>query len=117
MAAVRRLSKEYESLVDDAPEGVGASPVSGDLYKWNAIIAGPRDTPYEGGFFKLRMYFPNEYPFRPPKVTFLTKIYHPNINLKGGICLDILKDKWAASLSIRTVLLSISSLLASPNPG
>ena len=52
----------------------------------------------------------------PPKVRFLTKIYHPNIDRLGRICLDILKDKWSPALQIRTVLLSIQALLSAPNP-
>lgn len=52
----------------------------------------------------------------PPKVRFLTKIYHPNIDKLGRICLDILKDKWSPALQIRTVLLSIQALLSAPNP-
>ena len=52
----------------------------------------------------------------PPQVRFLTKIYHPNIDRLGRICLDILKDKWSPALQIRTVLLSIQALLSAPNP-
>jgi len=70
-----------------------------------------------GGIFKLELFLPEEYPMAPPKVRFLTKIYHPNIDKLGRICLDILKDKWSPALQIRTVLLSIQALLSEPNPG
>lgn len=68
------------------------------------------------GIFKLELFLPEEYPMAPPKVRFLTKIYHPNIDRLGRICLDILKDKWSPALQIRTVLLSIQALLSAPNP-
>ncbi|KAI9429307.1 ubiquitin-conjugating enzyme/RWD-like protein [Lactarius indigo] len=74
------------------------------------------DTPRVDGVFKLELFLPEEYPMAPPKVRFLTKIYHPNIDKLGRICLDILKDKWSPALQIRTVLLSIQALLSSPNP-
>jgi len=73
-------------------------------------------SPYEGGIFHLELFLPESYPMTPPKVRFLTRIYHPNIDRLGRICLDILKDKWSPALQIRTVLLSIQALLSSPNP-
>jgi hypothetical protein len=69
-----------------------------------------------GGIFKLELFLPEEYPMAPPKVRFLTKMFHPNIDKLGRICLDILKDKWSPALQIRTVLLSIQALLSAPNP-
>jgi ubiquitin-conjugating enzyme E2 N len=79
-------------------------------------ILGPQETPYDGGMFELELFLPEEYPMAAPKVRFLTKIYHPNIDSLGRICLDILKDKWSPALQIRTVLISIQALLSSPNP-
>jgi ubiquitin-conjugating enzyme E2 D/E len=80
------------------------------------MIIGPTKTPYEGGMFRLKIYFPVDYPFKSPKVIFTTKIYHPNINSGGIICLDILKTQWSPALTISKVLLSICSLLNDPNP-
>ena len=77
---------------------------------------GPADSPFQGGLFFLNIQFPADYPFKPPKVAFTTKIYHPNINASGGICLDILTKQWSPALTISKVLLSICSLLCDANP-
>ena len=73
-------------------------------------------TLFAGGIFRVELWLPSQYPMVAPKVRFLTKIYHPNVDKVGRICLDILKDKWSPALQIRTVLLSIQALLSSPNP-
>ncbi|UYV60383.1 UBE2K [Cordylochernes scorpioides] len=91
--------------------------VNDNCYELKGEIAGPPDTPYEGGVYLLEIKVPETYPFNPPKVRFLTKIWHPNISsVTGAICLDILKDQWAAAMTLRTVLLSLQALLASAEP-
>jgi len=80
------------------------------------VMSGPEGTPYDSGKYKLELFLPEGYPMEPPKVRFLTKIYHPNIDKLGRICLDVLKDKWSPALQIRTVLLSIQALLSAPEP-
>lgn len=114
--ALRRITKELKDLESDPPANCSAGPVGDDLFKWNATISGPGDSPYDGGVFFLEIVFPQDYPFKPPKIKFTTKIYHCNVNDKGGICLDILKDNWSPALTISKVLLSICSLLTDPNP-
>lgn len=74
------------------------------------------DSPYSGGVYFLNIHFPTDYPFKPPKISFVTRIYHPNINSNGSICLDILRDQWSPALTVSKVLLSICSLLTDPNP-
>ena len=114
--ATRRITKEIADLNKDAPENCSAGPRGEDIYKWDATIMGPTDTPYVGGVFNMEIHFPSDYPFKPPKVQFLTKIYHPNISSNGAICLDILKEQWSPALTVSKVLLSICSLLSDPNP-
>ncbi|XP_075395166.1 ubiquitin-conjugating enzyme E2-17 kDa-like isoform X2 [Tenrec ecaudatus] len=74
------------------------------------------NSPYQGGIFFLSINFPTDYPYHPPKITFTTRIYHPNISKRGNICLDILNSEWSPALTIAKVLLSICSLLCDPNP-
>lgn len=116
--ALRRITKEYKDLQKgDGPSNVSAGPVDEkDMFRWRATILGPDGSPYQGGVFFLEIVFPLDYPFKPPRVQFKTKVYHPNINEQGGICLDILRDQWTPALSVSKLLLSISSLLTEPNP-
>jgi ubiquitin-conjugating enzyme E2 D/E len=114
--ALRRIQKELRDLEQDPPSNCSAGPKGDDLFRWEGMILGPADSPYQGGVFKLEILFPVDYPFKPPKLQFITKIYHPNINASGLICLDILKQQWSPALTISKVLLSVTSLLTDPNP-
>lgn len=114
--ALRRIQRELADLKKDPPSNCSAGPEGEDLFKWEGVIMGPGDSPYQGGVFRLKIVFPVDYPFKPPHIQFLTKIYHPNINAAGLICLDILKTQWSPALTISKVLLSITSLLTDPNP-
>ena len=116
--ALERIKREQELIKEDPPANCSAGPIDdqNDMFIWQATIMGPTETCYEGGVFFLDIKFPKEYPVKPPKVYFVTKIYHPNINSSGAICLDILKDQWSPALTISKVLLSICSLLSDPNP-
>ena len=81
------------------------------------IFQGPSDTPYEGGTFVIDIQVPTDYPYKPPKMKFDTKVYHPNISSQtGAICLDILKDNWTPVLTLKTALISLQSLLFDPVP-
>ena len=116
MSTLKRLQSELKEIVNNPPANCSAGPVGDDMYKWQATVMGPEGTPYHGGIFTLRIDFPTDYPFKPPKVVFLTKIYHCNINSSGGICLDILKDQWSPALTISKILLRICSLMYDHNP-
>ena len=115
--SLTRIKKEIKSMLLDPPSNCSAGPINEtDLFNWQGTIIGPTETPYEGGIFKIKINFPTDYPFKAPKVKFDTKVYHPNVNSNGQICLDVLKDQWSPALTIPKVLLSICSLLSDPNP-
>jgi ubiquitin-conjugating enzyme E2 A len=111
--AERRLLKDLKKLeTDDQTSGITATP---DEDRWNAVIFGPDETEWEGGVFKLILEFSEDYPNKPPKVKFLTKMFHPNIYNDGSICLDILSNMWSPVYDISSILTSIQSLLNDPN--
>ncbi|KAK9202244.1 hypothetical protein WN944_017454 [Citrus x changshan-huyou] len=98
--ASKRILKELKDLQKDPPTSCSAGPVAEDMFHWQATIMGPPDSPYAGGVFLVSIHFPPDYPFKPPKVAFRTKVFHPNINSNGSICLDILKEQWSPALTI-----------------
>ncbi|KAA8594845.1 hypothetical protein FQN60_011980, partial [Etheostoma spectabile] len=118
--AVQRIKREFKEVLKS--EETSKNQIKVDLVDENFTelrgeIAGPPDTPYEGGRYQLEIKIPETYPFNPPKVRFISKIWHPNISsVTGAICLDILKDQWAAAMTLRTVLLSLQALLAAAEP-
>lgn len=113
---VKRIMKELQTMQKEPPPNTSAAPIDeNDLYRWQAIILGPPDSPYAGGVFKLSIVFPADYPFKAPRIEFLTKIYHCNI-MNKTLCIDILKSQWSPALTIDKVLISIVSLLVDPNP-
>jgi len=114
--SAKRIQKELVDITIDPPPNCSAGPKGDNIYEWVSTIMGPAGSPYAGGIFYLDIHFSNDYPFKPPKVTFRTRIYHCNINSNGNICLDILKDNWSPALTISKVLLSICSLLTDANP-
>ncbi|CAN1158461.1 SUMO-conjugating enzyme UBC9 [Linum perenne] len=104
--ASKRILKELKDLQKDPPTSCSAGPVAEDMFHWQATIMGPPDSPYSGGVFLVTIHFPPDYPFKPPKVAFRTKVFHPNINSNGSICLDILKEQWSPALTISKRLLT-----------
>ncbi|KAF3838915.1 hypothetical protein F7725_010683 [Dissostichus mawsoni] len=111
--ALKRITKELTDLSRDPPAQCSAGPVGEDMFHWQATIMGPS---LSGRSIFPDYSFPHRLSFKPPKVAFTTRIYHPNINSNGSICLDILRSQWSPALTISKVLLSICSLLCDPNP-
>jgi ubiquitin-conjugating enzyme E2 D len=114
-AAMKRILREYADCTTSPVEGWRVFMGADDMSGWKAILSG-LPFPYEGGTWVLTIDFPSDYPFRPPKVRFATRIYHCNISTDGALCLDILKDCWSPALTVSKVLSSVNSLLYSPNP-
>ena len=116
MSISKRITKELKNLETDKPENMTIETINDNIRYLKICIYGATETPYENGQFIVHMFLPTEYPLVPPKAIFKTKIYHPNINKLGEICLDILKDKWSPALQIKSVALSIMALMSEPNP-
>ncbi|KAK6464629.1 ubiquitin-conjugating enzyme/RWD-like protein [Scheffersomyces coipomensis] len=118
MSRIKRISKELEECRQDVQSGVTLELNSeSDLTNLTGYFKGPPGTPYQGGVFQVDIVIPKEYPFKPPQMKFATKIYHPNISsVTGAICLDILKDAWTPILTLKSSLISLQSLLQSPEP-
>mmetsp|Transcript_10131 Transcript_10131/g.30350 ORF Transcript_10131/g.30350 Transcript_10131/m.30350 type:complete len:174 (-) Transcript_10131:1884-2405(-) len=114
-AVSKRLQSELMALMMAGDAGISAFPDGDSLFSWVGTIAGAAGTVYEGMRFKMSLRFPTNYPFEAPIVRFESPCFHPNVDTAGNICLDILKENWSAAYSVRTVLLSIQSLLGEPN--
>jgi ubiquitin-conjugating enzyme E2 N len=110
-----RIKKELKNIINNTNPDFIYTIDENNLRYVFVTMKGPSDTCYAGGLFKLELFLPKEYPFQPIKIRFLTKIYHPNIDFIGRICLDIIKQRWSPALQIQTVLLSIQVLLSIPN--
>lgn len=94
-------------LQEDPPTGVSGAPTDNNIMIWNAVIFGPHDTPFEDGTFKLTIEFTEEYPNKPPTVRFVSHMFHPNVYADGGICLDILQNRWSPTYDVSAILTSI----------
>ncbi|KAJ4841747.1 hypothetical protein Tsubulata_003033 [Turnera subulata] len=114
--AKKRLLKELKDARADPPFHCSFGLAGDDIFKLQGAIIGPSGTPFEGGVFFLSLEFTEEYPSIPPKIKFLTKVFHPNIGKDGSVHVDILKKQWSPAMTTRTTLLSICSLLPDPDP-
>jgi peroxin-4 len=118
----QRLLREFKEMQRQKPnnkevQDLWLQPDEKNIYSWHAKFIGPEDTPYAGGIFELKLTVPQQYPITPPKATFLTNVFHPNVHFKTGeICLDILKTSWSPAWTLATVCRAIISLLSHPEP-
>ena len=121
-----RILKDLNSLKKTPLPGVTVEPLEGNIFILHGTITGPSNSPYAGYMWRIRMNMPERYPFKPPTVNFMDKIFHPNISYtNGAVCVSILKEEpsggsreggyWNPALTIGGILLSIQSLLMDPN--
>mmetsp|Transcript_52578 Transcript_52578/g.103757 ORF Transcript_52578/g.103757 Transcript_52578/m.103757 type:complete len:197 (-) Transcript_52578:128-718(-) len=117
MASTGRIKKEIEDLKNDKASGISVVSDPFNAKHLTGTLKGPDDTPYAGGTFDVDIVIPEDYPFSPPKMKFVTKVWHPNVSsVTGAICLDILKDQWSPALTMKTAMLSLQALMCSPEP-
>ncbi|SMN19858.1 similar to Saccharomyces cerevisiae YDR177W UBC1 Ubiquitin-conjugating enzyme that mediates selective degradation of short-lived and abnormal proteins [Maudiozyma saulgeensis] len=118
MSRAKRIMKEMQAVQDDPEAHITLEFVSeSDIHHLKGSFLGPPGTPYENGTFIVDIEVPMEYPFKPPKMKFDTKVYHPNISsVTGAICLDILKNAWSPVITLKSALISLQALLQSPEP-
>ncbi|OIR59066.1 MAG: ubiquitin-conjugating enzyme E2 [Amphiamblys sp. WSBS2006] len=112
----KRVLRETQALGRNPLEGISVVPQNDVFSHFKVFMDGPEGSPYEEGIFEIEVFFPEKYPMCPPRLLFVTKIFHPNIDKVGRVCLDILDENWSPALQLRSVLLSVQALLSTPNP-
>eukprot|EP00123_Amoebidium_parasiticum_P003653 comp14942_c0_seq1/m.11527 comp14942_c0_seq1/g.11527 ORF comp14942_c0_seq1/g.11527 comp14942_c0_seq1/m.11527 type:complete len:151 (-) comp14942_c0_seq1:113-565(-) len=115
-SSAARLQRERSDISNQLPPGCHAGPKGDNLFEWIAIVQGPEGTPYDGGVFFIDLFFPKEYPHKPPKVVMRTRIYHCNISANGNIALPALRDQWSPATTLSKLLHEIVSLLSNCMP-
>jgi len=123
------LKKQLKDLIKSPVDGFSAGLVDDDnIYKWEILIIGPTDSLYEGGYFTAHLTFPEEYPQRPPKLKFISDMWHPNVGKDGHVCISILhepgddkygyekaSERWLPIHTVETIMVSVISMLSDPN--
>ena len=125
--SIKRLQTELKQMIEDPNYLYSVFPNKDNFFKWNVILIGPPDTIFEGAVIKACIEFPKEYPNKAPQFKFITPLYHPNVYTDGKVCISILhegidefgyesiSERWNPSQSVNCILISILSLLSSPN--
>ncbi|KAI0293187.1 ubiquitin-conjugating enzyme/RWD-like protein [Multifurca ochricompacta] len=113
---MRRLMRELKELRTEPPEGIRVQLSEESILDVVGIIEGPEGTPYQGGYFRVKFEFTEEFPATPPRCWFATKIFHPNVSSSGEICVNTLKKDWKSSYGIGHILVTVKCLLIYPNP-
>ncbi|TFK88790.1 ubiquitin-conjugating enzyme [Polyporus arcularius HHB13444] len=116
MTALRRIQKELKDINNNPLDGVTIEPLEDNLFQWKCAIKAASNSPYKGGTFHFTLTLPENFPFKPPSVTFTTKIYHPGINEEGHICVPVLRDQWKPTVTLSSVLSTIQEKLNNPSP-
>ena len=115
--SARRIIKELHNMQENPDKDFWFEFLDySDIYNLIAKIKGPPNSPFYEGIFDLKIIFPQNYPFNPPNVSFITNIFHPNISSKGFLCLKILERDWSPYMNLSKVLQSVIYLLEYPNP-
>ena len=107
---------QFNDLLNNPPNCMAVALRNFNYSTWVAAMYGPKESPYEGGIFRLNIDFPNTYPRDPPVLIMTTPIYHPNIDDEGFICIDIIRGSWQSNYTMRFILNSVVGILKYPNP-
>lgn len=109
------IQEQFNNLRSQPPEYIGVGLENFNFNHWKAYISGPSGTPYEGGLYTMDIKFSSNYPRSPPKIVMITQIFHPNIDDDGEICIDVIKNNWKSTYTMRFILNAIVGLLKYPN--
>lgn len=116
----KKFNEEIKKKIENGEDDIVFSEVGpaseSDISVWKGFLHGPKDSPYFGGKFPFNITFGSSYPFQAPNIVFTCRMYHPNIDTFGKICVDILNSTWVPAMTVDKILMSLSSLLTDPNP-
>merc|ERR1711924_339053 len=114
--ARNRLTQELREIAKNPDPDITLEMTGDTIEHWQGRVRGPKDSPYEGGEYQLKIECSVDYPMKPPTVTFVTRIFHPNVNFgTGEVCLDILKTDWSPAWTLQYVCRAVIALMQDPN--